>query len=260
MMASSEGSETFKRAEQQRLNAMLGLCEVTSCRRQVLLRYFGEELPEPCGNCDTCLEPVPTFDGTELAQMALSAVYRTGQRFGVSHLIDVLRGVETDKIFQFDHHHLSVHGIGKETDTKRWRSVFRQLVARNFLSVDLERFGALRLEDSCRALLRGEERIAFREDPEAKRTRAAGRSRGAAPAVAADIDLALFEALRDCRRRLAEEQQVPPYVIFHNSTLEDMCRILPRTLAELAAVNGVGSRKLDRYGVAFLEVLQTHQA
>jgi ATP-dependent DNA helicase RecQ len=258
MMAQSEGSEEFKRAEQQRLNAMLGLCEVTTCRRQVLLRYFGEELPEPCGNCDTCLEPVPTWDGTELARMALSVVYRTGQRFGVSHLIDVLRGGETDKIFQFDHHQLSVYGIGKDTDTSRWRSVFRQLVARNFLSVDLERYGALRLEEQCRALLRGEATIALRQDPAPKPARALRSPKAARAAVPDDIDLSLYEALRECRRLLAEEQQVPPYVIFHNSTLEDMCRIRPRTLVELGMVSGVGGRKLERYGPAFLDVLQAH--
>jgi ATP-dependent DNA helicase RecQ len=259
MMASSEGSEEFKRAEQQRLNAMLGLCEVTSCRRQVLLRYFGEELAQPCGNCDTCLEPVPTWDGTELARLALSAVYRTGQRFGVAHLIDVLRGGETEKILQFDHHRLSVYGMGKATDANRWRSVFRQLVARNFLSVDLDRFGALRLEEQCRALLRGEDTIAFRLDPVAKPAAKAARgSKATKAAVAGDIDITLYDALRECRRKLAEEQQVPPYVIFHNATLEDMCRLQPRSLVELGLVSGVGGRKLEKYGTAFLEVLQEH--
>ncbi|MEX2365280.1 MAG: DNA helicase RecQ, partial [Pseudohongiellaceae bacterium] len=157
MMAGSEGSEEHKRAEQQRLNAMLGLCEITSCRRQALLNYFGETLTEPCGNCDTCLEPVSTWDGTEAARMALSTVYRTGQRFGVNHLVDVLRGNDSDKIFQFSHQQLPVYGIGKDLDNNLWRSVFQQLVARAYLSVDLDRFGALRLEEKCRPLLRGEE-------------------------------------------------------------------------------------------------------
>ena len=140
MMASSDGSEEHKRAEQHRLNAMLGLCEITTCRRQSLLNYFGDTLPGPCGNCDTCLEPVDTWDGTEAARMALSAVYRTGQRFGVNHLIDVLRGADNDKILQFDHHQLPTYGVGKDLDNNQWRSVFRQLVARGYLSVDLERF------------------------------------------------------------------------------------------------------------------------
>ena len=168
MMESSEGSLEHKRAEQQRLNAMLGLCEITSCRRQALLNYFDDELPETCGNCDTCLEPVDTWDGTEAARMALSAVYRTGQRFGVAHLVDVLRGAENDKIFQFDHHQLPTYGVGKDLDNNQWRSVFRQLVARAYLSVDMERFGALRLEEKCRGLLRGEENIQLRRDVKTK--------------------------------------------------------------------------------------------
>ena len=143
MLAGSEGSEEHKRAEQHRLNAMLGLCEITSCRRQSLLKYFGERLQEPCGNCDSCLEPVDTWDGSEAARKALSVVYRTGQRFGVNHLVDVLRGSEAEKIRQFDHHLLPTYGVGKDLDANQWRSVFRQLVARGYLRVDMDRFGAL---------------------------------------------------------------------------------------------------------------------
>ncbi len=253
MMANSQGSEEFKRAEQHRLNAMLGLCEITTCRRQALLRYFGEDRSEPCGNCDTCLQPVDTWDGSEPARLALSAVYRTGQRFGVNHLIDVLRGAENDRIFQFDHHNLGVYGKGKDLDNNQWRSVFRQLVARNYLSVDLEGYGGLRLEESCRALLRGEEGIALRRDEKVKGTKKTKGSKAAAP-VADDIDPALFEALRACRLKLAEEQKVPPYVIFHNKTLEDMCRIRPRNLDEFGMVSGVGESKKEKYGPAFLEV------
>jgi ATP-dependent DNA helicase RecQ len=223
MMESSEGSEEHKRAEQQRLNAMLGLCEITTCRRQALLNYFGENLSESCGNCDSCLEPVDTWDGTEAARMALSAVYRTGQRFGVAHLVDVLRGAESDKVFQFDHQHLPTYGVGKDLDNNQWRSVFRQLVARGYLSVDLERFGALRLEEKCRPLLRGEEQIQLRRDS-ARKSAAKRQTRTPLPV---DIDVALWEALRDCRRELAEQQGVPPYVIFHDRTLQEMCTILP---------------------------------
>ncbi|MCH7817707.1 MAG: DNA helicase RecQ, partial [Proteobacteria bacterium] len=208
MMAGSEGSEEHKRAEQHRLNAMLGLCEITSCRRQALLSYFGEILEQPCGNCDTCLDPVSTWDGTEAARMALSVAYRTHQRFGVNHLIDVLRGADTDKIFQFDHQYLSSYGIGKDLDNYQWRSVFRQLVARDYLSVDLERFGALRLEENCRPLLRGEETIELRRDIKKK----AAKRQTKTP-LAPDVDVALWEALRDCRRVFAEEQGVLPYVI-----------------------------------------------
>ncbi len=253
MMAQSQGSEEHKRAEQQRLNAMLGLCEITTCRRQALLNYFGESLPEPCGNCDTCLEPVDTWDATEAARMALSAVYRTGQRFGVNHLIDLLRGAETEKIFQFSHQTLPTYGIGQALDAGQWRSVFRQLVARAYLSVDLERYGALRLEQKCRPLLRGEEIIALRRDQKVK-TRTTKKTR-ANEALSADIDPVLWEALRDKRRQLAETQGVPPYVIFHDKTLREMCLHKPRTEAEFSRLAGVGESKLEKYAEAFLAII-----
>lgn len=253
MMAGSGASEEFKRAEQHRLNAMLGLCEITTCRRQTLLAYFGEILEQPCGNCDTCLEPAQTWDGTEAARMALSAAYRTGQRFGVNHLIDVLRGADNDKIFQFDHHHLASYGIGTDLDNNQWRSVFRQLVARGYLSVDLEHFGGLRLETACRPLLRGEERIELRLDIKAKAAK-----RQTKTALALDVDVALWEALRNCRREFAEERGVPPYVIFHDSALQEMCVNLPRDLNEFSLVSGVGERKLEKYGPAFVRVISDH--
>ena len=254
MMAASEGGEEHKRAEQHRLNAMLGLCEITTCRRQSLLAYFGETHPQPCGNCDTCLNPVTTWDGTEAVQMALSAAYRTGQRFGVNHLIDVLRGAETDKIFQFDHHHLNVFGKGINLDANQWRSVFRQLVARGFLSVDLKRFGALRLEEKCRPLLRGEETIELRKDVKQKTAKKQTKI-----SLPDDIDVALWEALRDCRRVLAEEQGVPPYVIFHDRTLQEMCLRMPQNLDQFSLISGVGERKLNKYGPAFMRVIEEHR-
>ena len=253
MMASSDGSEEHKRAEQHRLNAMLGLCEITTCRRLSLLNYFGETLPAPCGNCDTCLEPVDTWDGTEAARMALSAVYRTGQRFGVNHLIDVLRGSDTDKISQFNHQQLPTYGVGADLDNNQWRSVFRQLVARSYLSVDMERFGSLRLEEQCRPLLKGEQQIELRRDP--KRKAAKQQTRTSLPV---DIDVALWEALRERRRELAEEQGVPPYVIFHDRTLQEMCTAAPQNLAQFARITGVGERKLDKYGDTFLQVINEH--
>ena len=253
MMSTSEGSEEHKRAEQHRLNAMLGFCEITSCRRQALLAYFDDHMPNPCGNCDTCLEPADTWDGTESARMALSTAYLTGQRFGVNHLIDVLRGSEGEKIFQFEHHTISVYGIGKALSNDQWRSVFRQLVARGLLSVDLERFGALRLEERCRPLLRGEETIELRRDLKQKTTKRQTRS-----PLPNDIDETLWEALRDCRRGFAEEQNVPPYVIFHDSTLQEMCVSLPSSLERLAEISGVGERKLEKYGPAFVGVINQH--
>ncbi|MEX0619330.1 MAG: DNA helicase RecQ [Pseudohongiellaceae bacterium] len=262
MMGESQGSEEHKRAEQHRLNAMLGLCEITICRRQALLSYFGETLPHPCGNCDTCLEPVNTWDGTEAARMALSVAYRTGQRFGVNHLIDVLRGADTDKIFQFNHHHTSVYGIGNILDNNQWRSVFRQLVARGYLSVDMDRFGALRLEAKCRALLRGEEQIELRRDVTKKPGKSGKLEKPAKKQtrtpLAPEVDVALWEALRDCRRELAEAQGVPPYVIFHDTTLQEICIHLPATMDQFSQISGVGERKLEKYGPTFLRVVSDH--
>ncbi|RLQ21660.1 DNA helicase RecQ [Seongchinamella sediminis] len=253
MLSASEGNEEYKRAEQHRLNAMLGLCEITSCRRQSLLKYFGEQLRQPCGNCDSCLEPVDTWDGTEAARKALSAVYRTGQRFGVNHLVDVLRGSEAEKIYQFEHHRLPTYGVGRDLDANQWRSVYRQLVARGYLRVDMERFGALCLEEQCRPLLRGEESIQLRR--EAARGKARQQTRTALPD---NIDVELWEALRERRRELAEDQGVPPYVIFHDRTLQEMCLALPRSLSQFGRLTGVGGRKLDKYGESFIEVVENH--
>ena len=251
MMQDSQGSEQHKRIEQHRLNAMLGLCEITSCRRQALLDYFGETYPEPCGNCDSCIEPAQTWDATEACRMALSAVARTGERFGVNHLIDVLKGKETDKIWQFDHHHLPTFGVGDALDNNQWRSVFRQLVGRGYLSVDLQGYGALKLQEKCRPLLRGECEIALRLDQKQKVTK-----RQTKTPLPDDINVALWEALRECRRELAEEQGVPPYVIFHDSTLIEMCSVAPKTLDAFSKLSGVGERKLMKYGEAFIAAIK----
>lgn len=255
MMEGSDGSEEHKRAEQHRLNAMLGLCEITSCRRQVLLNYFGDDLPEPCGNCDNCLEPVDNWDGTEAAQMALSAVYRTGQRFGVKHVVDVLLGAETDKITQYGHDQLPTYGIGKSLDNNQWSSVFRQLVARGYLCVDMERFGAMRLEEKCRPLLRGEEQIELRRDIKKKEAKRLTKNY-----LPEDMDVALWEVLRECRRELADEQGIPPYIIFHDRTLQEMCVTVPQTMEQFGQLGGVGERKLDKYGPAFLQVINEYLA
>ncbi len=255
MMASSEGSQAHKRAEQHRLNAMLGLCEITTCRRQTLLRYFGEVLEEPCGNCDNCLEPVETWDGTEAAQMALSAAYRTGQRFGVNHLIDLLRGERTEKIGQFRHDRLPTFGVGAHLDKDQWRSVYRQLVARGYLKVAVDQFGALCLEESCRPLLRGEESVALRRDVKKR-----GGGKQTRTPLPADLDVGLWEALRECRREFAEIQGVPPYVVFHDRTLKEMCALMPRSLEAMAGITGIGERKLDKYGPGFLAVIDEHLA
>lgn len=256
MLESSQGNDHFKRVERQKLDAMLGLCEVTSCRRQVLLRYFGDELERPCGNCDTCLNPPETWDGTVAVQKALSCVFRTGQRFGVTYLIDVLRGSENERILQAGHHQVSTYGIGTELSANEWKSVFRQLVANGYLRADPEGYGALQLTEECRPLLKGRQTIELRKDPVVKK--AAGRASGgrsSAPVKDQITDQAGWEALRACRKELADKQGVPPYVIFHDTTLFGMLERKPRTLEELAEVSGVGAAKLEKYGEIFLEAI-----
>ncbi|MGB0662407.1 MAG: DNA helicase RecQ [Pontibacterium sp.] len=252
MLSSSNAPFEQKQIEQQKLEAMLGLCEVTECRRKTLLAYFGEELHEDCGNCDTCLEPVPVWDGTEASRKALSAVYRTGQRFGVTHIVDTLRGQATDKVKSFGHEQLSTFGIGKELDKKQWRSVFRQLVARGYLNVDAQGQGVLQLSEQCRALLKGEETISLRQD----QRKTTGFDRKQTPQNNLDAaEFELWNALRAERKRLADEQDVPPYVIFHDATLMEMVMYRPTSFAQLRKISGVGERKLDLYGDAFIQVL-----
>lgn len=257
MMENSPGSDEFKRIERARLDAMLGLCEMVTCRRQALLRYFGEADTAPCGNCDTCLTPVKTRDATTDVKKALSCVYRTGQRFGVNHLIDVLRGTATEKVRQFDHDQVSTFGIGGDLSAQDWRTLFRQLVTRGLLEVDLDGFGGLRLTEACRPILKGEQTVELALEPPAKTVKGQRSSSGKKAALALEPDeQPLWEALRACRKRLAEEQGVPPYVIFHDATLLEMLRARPASLAQLQGVNGVGQRKLEQYGAAFLEVMQ----
>ncbi|UFH50280.1 DNA helicase RecQ [Pseudomonas sp. KNUC1026] len=260
MMQNSEGDERHKRVEQHKLDAMLALCEETRCRRQVMLAYFDEDLPQPCGHCDNCIDGVQTWNATEPARQALSAVYRTGQRYGVGHLVDVLLGKDNEKVRQAGHQQLAVFGVGKGMADGEWRTLFRQLVARGLADIDLEGFGGLRLTDACRPLLRGEQELELRRDT--KPQVAARSSSGGSPAsqLVRGEEREQWEALRALRRRLAEEHKVPPYVIFPDSTLLEMLRSQPRDLGDMAQVSGVGARKLERYGQAFLEVLAGGEA
>ena len=253
MLNNSEGDERHKRVEQHKLDAMLALCEETRCRRQALLAYFDEDMPQPCGHCDNCMDGVQTWDATEPARQALSAIYRTGQRYGVGHLVDVLLGRDNEKIRTVGHQHLAVFGIGKALAEGEWRSLFRQLVARGLADVDLDGFGGLRLSDSCRPLLKGEVSLQLRRD--LKPQQSAKASSSAASQLVRGEERGQWEALRALRRKLAEEHGVPPYVIFPDATLLEMLRSQPSTLAEMARVSGVGARKLERYGEAFLAVL-----
>ncbi|QGW78777.1 DNA helicase RecQ [Pseudomonas alkylphenolica] len=256
MLQNSEGDERHKRIEQHKLDAMLALCEETRCRRQILLNYFDEELPQPCGHCDNCIDGVQTWDATEPARQALSAVYRTGQRYGVGHLVDVLLGRDNEKIRNFGHEKLAVYGVGKARSEGEWRSLFRQLVARGLADIDLEGYGGLRLSDSCRPLLRGEVSLELRRD---LKPQTSSKSSGSGGSPASQLvrgeEREQWEALRALRRKLAEEHGVPPYVIFPDSTLLEMLRSQPGSLSEMAQVSGVGARKLERYGAAFLDVL-----
>lgn len=252
MLASSNADEAHKRVEFHKLEAMLALCERVGCRRQALLSYFGDHLEHACGNCDTCLEPVATWDGTVAAQQALSAIYRTGQRFGVTYLINVLLGRRDERIQHFGHDKQSTFGIGKALDEKQWRSVFRQLVAWSLVEVDFEGHGGLKLSESCRPVLRGEQTLMLRQDlllDKGKRSTTEKRH------AAGEMDGALWNALRAKRRELADAQDVPPYIIFNDATLMAMVDARPRTHQQLSRIIGVGQRKLELYGDDFLAVL-----
>ena len=263
-VATSQAADRQKAIERQKLNALIGYCETTGCRRQVLLGYFGESLAAPCGNCDTCLEPVDSYDGTEVARMALSCVYRTGQIFGAGHVIDVLLGAETEKVGRFRHQALSTFGIGRELARRDWQSILRQLVALGHLVVNVEGHGGLRLGADCRPVLRGEQTVQLRRDPAGRRAQGIAKrgadKRGAAKpreklAFDDPADAGLFEALRARRLELAHQQGVPPYVIFHDATLAEMVRARPRQLHEMARLDGIGKVKLARYGADFLALI-----
>ena len=260
MLQNSEGDERHKRLEHHKLDAMLALCEETRCRRQSLLAYFDEDMPQPCGHCDNCVDGVQTWDATEPARQALSAIYRTGQRYGVGHLVDVLLGKDTEKVRNFGHDKLAVFGVGKGRSEGEWRSLFRQVVARGLADIDLEGYGGLRLSDTCRPLLRGEVTLELRKElkPQTTTSRGSGSASPASQLVRAE-EREQWEALRTLRRNLAQEHAVPPYVIFPDSTLLEMLRSQPTSMAEMGRVSGVGARKLERYGEAFLDVLSGGQ-
>ena len=266
LIQQGEAGEERKRVELRKLDSLLGYCESTECRRKGLLGWFGEPHPGNCGNCDNCLEPPQSWDGTIAARKALSCVYRTGQRFGAGHVIDVLRGQATEKVSRFGHEDLSTFGIGADLDARQWSSVFRQLVAGGLLEADIERHGALRLTADSGPVLRGERSLRFRSET-AKPARGAGakKSRGGgagAAAAVADLPpdaLARFNALREWRSTTAREQNVPAYVIFHDATLRAIAEQAPDDLDDLAQIPGIGAGKLDRYGEAVLQHLLDHE-
>jgi ATP-dependent DNA helicase RecQ len=247
----SESDEAHKRLAHAKLNALLGLVESATCRRVALLDYFGEASP-PCGNCDNCLEPPSLWDATEAARKALSAIYRTGQRFGAGHVIDVLLGKTTDKVVQWGHGALSVFGIGTDLDDKRWRTVLRALVAKGWVEVDHDAYGALKLTEAARPVLKGEVQVMLREPTARKRKEK--RRAGEAMDLSAQ-DAVLFDRLRDWRRQTALAHDVPAYVILHDTTLREIAQRKPTDLAALAGISGVGAKKLETYGSAILALL-----
>jgi ATP-dependent DNA helicase RecQ len=256
MIDASDADDIFKRLAHAKLDALLALCESATCRRQHLLAYFGEA-SQPCGNCDICLSPPNTWDGTEAARKALSCVYRTGQRFGAGHLCDVLLGRETERIRQWRHDQVSTYGIGKELSEKEWRAVFRQLVALGILEVDHSGFGALRLSEASRPVLRGTQTVMLRKQADDRPV----QTRIAAPAAGlGGAGNALWERLRAWRSDTAKAHRVPAYVIFHDATLIEITRACPDSLERLQSVPGIGSAKLERYGQALLNICRTHAA
>ncbi len=260
MMQQSSADEQHKRVESHKLDAMLSLAEMTACRRQWILDYFDEPGSDACGNCDNCLTPPETYDATEAAQKAMSCVYRTGQRFGVNYLIDVLQGKSTDRIVQFGHDQLSTFGIGADIAPTDWRGVFRQLIAHNFLAVDLEGHGSVKLTEQARPVLRGEQSLQFRRQLATVKPKRQRSARARAPVSIAASDQPLWDALRSLRKDLADEASVPAYVVFTDATLADMVQKRPGSLEEMSMVSGVGDHKLERYGVEFLAVVEQFEA
>jgi ATP-dependent DNA helicase RecQ len=253
MIDQSEGSEEYRRVQVVKLDALLGLCETAGCRRVRLLDYFGEP-SAPCGNCDTCLEPPQTWDATEAARKALSCMYRTGQRFGAVHLIDVLRGRSTERTTQWGHEQLNVFGIGADLDEAAWRNVFRQLVALGYAEPDHDAFGALKLTEASRPVLKGGQSVEMRQLQPRKGK--VSKARSAVAAGLSSADAGLLDQLKAWRLEQAREQAVPAYVILHDRTLAEIAASRPQDMDALGMISGIGSKKLERYGNALLELVR----
>lgn len=248
----NEAEESHKILQHNKLEAMLGLCEQVACRRQTLLAYFDEQLDKPCGHCDNCLLPPTTWDATEAARMALSCVYRTGQRFGTNYVIDILLGKTDERIARNQHDQISTWGIGTDLSNNQWRSVFRQLLAFAYLEADSDLYGGLRLTQLAKPLLRGEESLHLREVAETTGKRRKYTNR----VVIEQTNQPLFERLRTLRKSLADENGIPPYVIFHDKTLHEMAAVQPLELEQMAELSGVGDKKLSRFGADFLREIE----
>jgi ATP-dependent DNA helicase RecQ len=259
MIDEGGSADDIKRVERAKLNALLAICETPTCRRQAILAHFGEAHGGNCGNCDTCVKPVETWDGTDAAIKALAAIYRTGERFGTGHLIDVLLGAVNEKTTRFGHGDMPVFGAGKDIPSKTWQSVYRQLLAAGLVSVDHQAFGALKLQPEARAVFKREREVRFRKDrPTTGKTQRNGKSSGSAAARTdmSDRDQELFQKLRTLRAGIAKEMNVPPYVIFPDTTLIALAKERPASSSDLLGVPGIGATKRERYGDAFLDVIR----
>ncbi|MFK4768982.1 MULTISPECIES: DNA helicase RecQ [Rhizobiaceae] len=261
MIDGGNSADEVKRVERAKLNALLGICETAGCRRQAILAHFGEPHAGGCGNCDTCLKPVDTWDGTEAAIKALAAIYRTGERFGTGHLIDVLIGNDNEKTQRFGHTEMPVFGAGKDLPLRTWQSVYRQLLAAGLIRVDHDAFGALKLEPEARAVFRHEREVRFRKDRPTgrKADRNLSTSAKGARADLDEADAILFEALRRRRTEIAKELSIPPYVVFADTTLVGLAKRKPTSHDAMLEVSGIGQTKLERYGDAFLDIIRAHE-
>jgi ATP-dependent DNA helicase RecQ len=257
LLSRSEGEEMFKRVQQRKLDALLGYCETAECRRQVLLRYFGQSLAEPCGNCDTCLEGAASWDGTTAAQKALSGVYRTGQKFGAQYLTAVLRGDTNSRIRRFGHDRIKTFGVGQDLSNRQWRSVFRQLMASGYLTADPALHGGFQLTEKSWRILKGKQKIRFRKDTApVKIPRNGASERPPLPEALDSYAQGLWQLLRRVRLEIAKEMALPAYVIFHDKTLKQMAACRPRTRQDLLQIAGVGESKAAKYGKRFLEAIR----
>jgi ATP-dependent DNA helicase RecQ len=255
LIEESEADVSFKRIQSAKLDAMLGLCETLSCRRVRLLNYFGQEAG-PCGNCDTCLIPPQSFDATVQVQKLLSTIYRVDQRFGAGHVIDVLRGTDSEKVKQWRHDKLSTFGIGNDTADAEWRAILRQAIALGLVAVDHDAYGSLKLTEQARPVLKGERRIELRHYQKPQRQkRQPSRSRGFVETTLSGVEQTIFEKLRWWRVETARKHNVPAYVIFHDATMREIAKRKPHSIAELGTVSGVGGKKLETYGEEIIALI-----
>jgi ATP-dependent DNA helicase RecQ len=257
LLETSDGDAGFKRIQQQKLEALFGYCESAGCRRQMLLGYFGEAYPDPCGNCDTCSQEIEVWDGSIAAQKVLSCVYRTGQRFGAVHLTDVLIGNRTERVQRLKHDRLKTFGVGDDLSQTEWRSVFRQLLAGGFLSVDIGKISGFRLTEKSWPVLKGTQQVQLRKDPHPIKSKKSVRP--SSPTVLEfenEQEMQLFEKLRLLRLEIARKLGLPPYVVFHDKTLKEMAILKPQSRTAMLQVTGIGEVKLERYGERFLDVIK----